>query len=331
MMLLRYIGACFLTVVLAGTASLAQQTDSPGLTEARALTAKVIKLFTEKKFDEALPLAKQALSLSERAIGAEHPDLVPFLMNLGEIYRAKQKPGDARSYFERALAIAEKSFGPSDMRTAQLSDRLAFTAYDQRRPKDAARFFAQSLSIKEKILAADSVDLAPTLYNLAEAYRMQGEHEKAEPLYARLLPIREKAPGKDNVDLVQAVDGYSATLLALKKPAEAQALEERVQPLFASKGIVRGGVLNGRAVKLVRPEYPSAARMSYASGQVRVSIVIDQNGRVISAKAVNSEPIHLALIMAAEDAALRSLFTPTYLSGVAVKVSGVIIYNFVAQ
>jgi Gram-negative bacterial TonB protein C-terminal len=62
-----------------------------------------------------------------------------------------------------------------------------------------------------------------------------------------------------------------------------------------------------------------------------VEVLIDEDGKVISAKAINSGPIHLALIAAAENAARSSLFTPTRLSGTPVKVHGVIVYNFVSQ
>ena len=65
-----------------------------------------------------------------------------------------------------------------------------------------------------------------------------------------------------------------------------------------------------------------------ASGQVRVQIVIDENGNVISATPVSGHPL---LQGAAAAAARQSKFTPTKLSGMPVKVSGVIIYNFVAQ
>jgi len=37
------------------------------------------------------------------------------------------------------------------------------------------------------------------------------------------------------------------------------------------------------------------------------------------------------LVAAAEEAARKSLFTPTFLSGKPVKVTGIVIYNFVAQ
>jgi protein TonB len=61
---------------------------------------------------------------------------------------------------------------------------------------------------------------------------------------------------------------------------------------------------------------------------VQVQVLIDENGNVISATAVSGHPL---LRAAAQAAAHASKFTPTKLSGQPVKVSGVIIYNFVAQ
>lgn len=94
------------------------------------------------------------------------------------------------------------------------------------------------------------------------------------------------------------------------------------------KAPISGGVLNGKAIRLVQPPYPAIARSAHASGQVKVQIVIDENGNVISATPVSGHPL---LQGAATAAARASKFTPTKLSGMPVKVSGVIIYNFVAQ
>ncbi len=71
-----------------------------------------------------------------------------------------------------------------------------------------------------------------------------------------------------------------------------------------------------------------AARENRDQGQVRVQIVIDEFGRVIKAEAVSGPP---TLRAAAVSAAFKSRFTPTRLMGQPVKVSGVIIYNFIAQ
>ncbi|MEO5984671.1 MAG: TonB family protein [Ferruginibacter sp.] len=89
---------------------------------------------------------------------------------------------------------------------------------------------------------------------------------------------------------------------------------------------ISGGVLNGKAISLPRPAYPAAGRAVRAGGAVSVQVLIDESGNVISANAVSGHPL---LQAAAVEAALAAKFAPLLLSGVPVKVSGVITYNFV--
>lgn len=90
--------------------------------------------------------------------------------------------------------------------------------------------------------------------------------------------------------------------------------------------MVSGGVLNGKATSLPKPAYPPAARAVHAAGACSVQVVISETGSVVSASAVSCHPL---LKAAAESAARGAHFSPTLLSGQAVKVSGVITYNFV--
>lgn len=89
---------------------------------------------------------------------------------------------------------------------------------------------------------------------------------------------------------------------------------------------IAGGVLNGKAISLPKPAYPLEARAARAHGAVTVQVLIDEEGKVVSAKAISGPPL---LHQAASDAALKATFQPTRLSGQPVKVSGVITYNFV--
>jgi TonB family protein len=88
---------------------------------------------------------------------------------------------------------------------------------------------------------------------------------------------------------------------------------------------VSGGVLNGQALSLPAPNYPELARRMHTSGVVEVEVVVDENGKVISARAL-SGPASLRDV--AVQAALRARFSPTKLSGQPVKISGLINYNF---
>ncbi len=73
--------------------------------------------------------------------------------------------------------------------------------------------------------------------------------------------------------------------------------------------------------------YPAAAKAVRANGAVNVQVLIDENGDVVSASAVSGHPL---LRQSAVTAAFSSKFTPTVISGQAVKVTGIIIYNFTA-
>lgn len=92
------------------------------------------------------------------------------------------------------------------------------------------------------------------------------------------------------------------------------------------KPIISKGVITSQATYLPKPVYPAAARAIKAAGAVSVQVMIDESGKVVSAKAVNGHPL---LRAEAEKAARNARFTPTFLSNEPVKVTGVIVYNFV--
>ncbi len=87
-------------------------------------------------------------------------------------------------------------------------------------------------------------------------------------------------------------------------------------------------VLASKAISLPQPPYPPMAKQIGVQGSVNVQILVDELGKVISAQAVSGNPL---LTLAAKEAAMRARFTPTLLNGQAVKVQGVITYNFVLQ
>ena len=96
-------------------------------------------------------------------------------------------------------------------------------------------------------------------------------------------------------------------------------------PLPGASAAVSGGVLNGKAISKPQPAYPPAAKAARASGTVTVQILVDEQGRVVSANAVGGHPL---LRQSAVAAARQARFTPTLLSGQPVKVAGVVTYNF---
>lgn len=92
--------------------------------------------------------------------------------------------------------------------------------------------------------------------------------------------------------------------------------------------IIRGGVLNGKALSFPPPAYPPIARAARATGKVIVKIILDEDGKVVAAQVESGHPL---LQQAALKAAREAQFAPTLLEGKPVKVFGVLTYNFVGK
>ncbi|MEJ7709109.1 MAG: TonB family protein [Pyrinomonadaceae bacterium] len=101
------------------------------------------------------------------------------------------------------------------------------------------------------------------------------------------------------------------------------------EPRAATKPTIKSlGVIDGIAISKPPPPYPAIAKTARVHGPVTVQIIVDEAGKVISARPLSGHPL---LVKAAVQAAYQARFTPTLLSKQPVKVSGVITYNFVLQ
>lgn len=92
--------------------------------------------------------------------------------------------------------------------------------------------------------------------------------------------------------------------------------------------VIRKKIINSEALSLPRPPYPQMAKQMRIQGTVSVQVLIDETGKVVSAKAISGSPF---LVSEAQKAAYQARFSPTILGDQPVKVSGVITYNFLLQ
>lgn len=111
-------------------------------------------------------------------------------------------------------------------------------------------------------------------------------------------------------------------------PVPPQRTQPRVepQPQVSQKPMrLASTVLSGKAIERKTPVYPHVARQARLEGTVTVEVVISVEGRVESARALGGHPL---LVSAAVEAARGWRFQPTLLNNVAVRVTGLITFNF---
>jgi TonB family protein len=97
--------------------------------------------------------------------------------------------------------------------------------------------------------------------------------------------------------------------------------------VFGSSPRCSDCIILGKPINRPTPCYPESAKAEKISGRVQVKFVVNEEGKVIWARAISGKP---KLQRAAVSAACRSRFTPSTLLGSKVKVKaiGIITYVF---
>ncbi|XXY21910.1 CHAT domain-containing tetratricopeptide repeat protein [Sorangium sp. So ce216] len=218
---------------------------APGpLEEAEQLNGRAVELEQAGRYDEAIPLARRALELRERALGLDHPDVAESLNTLATLLDAKGDHAAAEPLYRRALAIREKALEPEHSDVAQSLDNLALLLRAKGDIAAAEPLHRRALAIVEKALGPEHPNVAHSLNGLALSLQAKGDYVGAEPLFRRALAIREKALGPEHADVAQSLENLA---LLLQDKGDYAATE----PLFRrALAIVE---------KALGPEHPNVA------------------------------------------------------------------------
>jgi len=323
---MKILSLLFLAASLLVANSLNASQEPPELQEAGTLTESAVKLYDERKYDEAIPLAKRALEIREKLLPPNDVRVSTSLIYLGKIYVANKDYQSARKIFLRLLDIQEKQFGPENLRVAETLDWLALIHYRMGNSRETEAAYSRSLALREKGFGPNSVQVGNTLYAMAEFYRTKGDFQHAAPNYRRALRIFGEKSNSTSADYERTSEGFACLAYEQNKPDVLKEIEESRR--WFDPVLYHGiEVLNGKALSLPRPQYPEEARIRRLAGLVIVKVEIDESGAVINAVDMCGGPPFLS--QASVAAAWSARFSPTRVNGVPIKVKGVIQYRYV--
>jgi TonB family protein len=141
-------------------------------------------------------------------------------------------------------------------------------------------------------------------------------------------PTEEKRPNVVTLPQIKsngAPQFYYAKSPALLSPPQITPVETTDEPPPTPSSPKLSKVVAGYALTRVAAIYPPIAKQMKASGDVQVAITIDENGRVIEAKATSGHP---ALRAAAEEAAKKWAFRPASLDGKPMRQRDILTFTF---
>ncbi len=256
---------------------------------------------------------------------------------------ANQDGSGLRKTLELALADLDKAIQLAPERPEFYSIRSSI--YEQ---SDYLHINTQREKTLENLtkaieLSSPSKSLMLLYVRRGDLYFQQGDYENAvkdfteaielEPTDEEVYSKRSQAYWKLGKKDLSVADDMKVFQLKDRKEAEENKNNPSNKPIDNSSNnpkipkIISGGVLNSKAVSLPKPAYPEAAKAKRISGSIRVQVEVDENGNVTSAKVIFNLPFFSKEDI--EETARAAKFKPAILNGKPVKVTGVIVYNFV--
>lgn len=317
---------------------LAQTLNSNLTEELKQANTQAITLYQQKKFDEALVFAQKASNLASRLYGEVHLESAKAQRNEGYIYFAIKDNEKAEKSFKNALNIYEKLSAISMEDGASLAEMLEILAFikTQTDNKDVEKYYQLALNWREKVNGEKSTKNLPVIMSLAKRMFENKEFKDSAELYQKALEISLNDENARIKYFDLAYYRCECAFVKMDKEKDFKTIDEKYSSKLKtdedkdlkgkSRADTESEVINGKALVLAAPSYPKSVSAIKNNSVVKVKVLINEAGNVISACAVRyTNPF---LFQSAESAAYRSKFSPTILAGKEIKVSGIIVYNF---
>ena len=166
------------------------------------------------RYSDAEARLERALELGEEALGQEHPALHHAIQLLGETYRLRNRPDEARMAYERALALLDRQGKALHADALASLSGLALVAERQEQPARAGAFHVRALETAEATLDRSDPGLAIYLARYAAFQDRQGDAAKAEALFTRAVAIVERCGERCEGLRTVVLEGLAAHLAA---------------------------------------------------------------------------------------------------------------------
>lgn len=232
---------------------------------------------------------------------------------------------------------AQSNVQSLEIKEAEQLSAQVVNLYQAGKFDEALPLAERALILREKVFGTENELVAAALRNLAEVQLAKKKNKEAEATYDRYLSLYGRVIGENNTNFISALDRYVCLLVGINRRDKALEIQKRLYKLdnkfdfdetakTSTKQMEMAGLLVGKIANLPRPEYSAQARQAGISGSVLFKVALDETGKVIAVKPLCGHPL---LVKGAETSVRQAQYKPTIVAGQKVKVTGIVIYNFV--
>ena len=196
--------------------------------EWKQLNGQATQLYNAGKYDEAIPIAKQAVTLALQLWGKAHKNVATSLNLLALLYESQGRYSEAEPLHQQAIEIIKTAFPANHPELASHLSNLASLYRFQGRYSEAEPLYQQAIEIIKIALPANHPNLATLLNNLAGLYESQGKYSEAEPLYQQAIEIIKIALPTNHPELAIHLNNLAGLYRSQGKYLEAEPLYQQV-------------------------------------------------------------------------------------------------------
>ena len=323
----KFFLAIFAIIVLLSVGGYSQESAceqiKPKLSELRK---KLLAEYQAKDYDRANKIAVEMVDLGEKQCSENDELILVLKMNVAQIQINRKRFDEAQKIYDENLDRAERVYGANSIDFQKYTEHLLKLSANVVENDKYEGYALKLLETKEKRFGAASEEYMSELTRIARFYAAWKKPDRAEKYFLQAMDVADKVPSEKASAKEKAINRYRIFLITRYGEkdglAKGEVLMRQRYPDFPN----REKTLNGLAYFLPRPVFSVAAKNVKASGEVSVTVKIDQNGHVVAATSSSGHPL---LRNEAEAAAKIAKFLPTFLKGKPVEVTGVITYRFI--
>jgi tetratricopeptide (TPR) repeat protein len=222
---------------------------------ARLYNALAISHRIHGTYEESARLYERVLTIRERILGPDHPEVGMLLGNLANLIAARGDPdGAALDVYRRSLKILEEGLGAEHPVVANAFNNYGAALVERGKFDQALPLHRRALAIREAALGPNHAEVAGSLANLALIHVERHDFAGAEALGERVLAIREAVYPPDHPDIADALTNQANVRLRQGALDDALALEQRAL---------------GIRERNQSPEHPDVAYSLHNLGQIQ--------------------------------------------------------------
>ncbi|CAF1089796.1 unnamed protein product [Adineta steineri] len=156
------------------------------------------------KYQEALTFYKKSLTIYQKTLPPNHPDLAKSYNNIGVVHDNMGNYPKALSYYEKTLEIDQQSLPPNHPDLASPYNNIGLVHKNMGNYPKALSYFQKALEIQQQSLPPNHPDLASPYNNIGLVHKNMGNYPKALSYYEKAIEIQQQSLPPNHPDLAMS-------------------------------------------------------------------------------------------------------------------------------